>query len=460
VSGIWHSPTVRDIAFAVFMAVLTVLGSIGESNPKRSYDQGPPGHPVPVAPWWAYLLVAAASLALIWRRRHPVPVLVISTGAVVAYTALGYVNGAALLAPAVALYTVATRYPARRAIVTAIVTFLVVVTVTAAADPFGALGGSTIPIPGLFAAVTFAGIAVANRRAYVDSIRARAELAERGREQEVRSRVDAERLRIARELHDVVAHTMAMINVQAGVAAHVSTDLPPPVSDALQAIKEASKGGLRELRAILAVLRQVDDDDTTSPTPGLADLDALVAGVSAAGLRTTCEVTGTARALPPAVDLAAYRIVQESLTNALRHAGPASAVVLIGYGERELRLEVTDTGSGVAAPQLSSASIASLERGPQVATVPAARLPVPTAATANRDLAVPSRAVLAPGTGAGPAAPTPASAPTAAPRHVGGSGHGLVGMRERSLAVGGTLATDRTAGGGFRVRAHLPLDES
>ena len=389
---------VRDTAFAVFMAVLTLLGSIGESNPKRSYDQGSPGHPVPVAPWWAYLLVAVASLALIWRRRYPLLVLVISTGAVVVYTALGYVNGAALLAPAAALFTFATLYPARRAIATAILTFLAVVTVTALANPFGTFAGTTIPLPGLFAAVTFAGIAVANRRAYVESIRQRAELAERGREQEVRRRVDAERLRIARELHDVVAHTMATINVQAGVAAHVSPDLPPQVSAALQAIKESSKGGLRELRAILAVLRQVDDNDTTSPTPGLADLDALASGVTAAGLLTTCQVTGTVRPLPPAVDLAGYRIVQESLTNALRHAGPATAVVHIGYGERELCLEVTDTGHGIVS--------------------------------------------------------------TASARDGDGPGHGLIGMRERALAVGGTLRTDQPPGSGFHVTAHLPLEES
>ena len=191
----------------------------------------------------------------------------------------------------------------------------------------------------MVAAALFAGIAVANRNAYVASIRDRAE-------QDARRRLDEERLRIARELHDVVAHTMATINVQAGVAAHVLPTRPEAAAESLQAIKTASKEGLRELRAILNVLRQADDADPTQPAPGTARLEDLIAGARRAGLETTFTVTGDPVPLPAAVDLAAYRIIQESLTNTIRHAGPATAAVSLGYASDELRIDVTDTGRG------------------------------------------------------------------------------------------------------------------
>lgn len=393
-----------SVAFALFMTIVVVWGSWGEGNPTQPADQETPGHLAPVPVWWAYGIVAVAALALIWRRSHPVAVLMVSTVAVLAYTALGYVNGAALLAPAAALYTVASRVSVRRALLAGVAVLVPLLIATAWANPFGTFGGTFIPLPWVMAAASFAGIAVANRRSYVDAIRQRADEAERSREEEARRRVDAERLRIARELHDAVAHTMATINVQAGVAAHLSPDLPPQVAGALQAIKESSKNGLRELRAILNVLRQVDDTDTTTPTPGLGDLPALVAGVNAAGMPTTWHTEGARTALPPAVDLAAYRIVQESLTNALRHAGPATADVYLGYGDHELSLVVTDTGHG------------------------------PRAVAGNESTTV----------GAG----------------TGHRGHGLIGMRERANAAGGTLQSGPGPGGGFRVSARLPLDPS
>jgi signal transduction histidine kinase len=160
-------------------------------------------------------------------------------------------------------------------------------------------------------------------------------------------RVDEERLRIARELHDVVAHTMATINVQAGAAIHVAAERPDAAVDALRAIRGASKAGLRELRAILNLLRQADEADSTTPAPGLAQIEALIESTCRAGLATTLTVTGNRHPLPPEIDLAAYRIVQESLTNAIRHAGPASAAVSLGYGDSELAIEVTDTGRGL-----------------------------------------------------------------------------------------------------------------
>jgi signal transduction histidine kinase len=384
----WFTVPVRDALLAVAVTVVLLLGSIGEAYPNDPGNKSQfHGHPVP-HPGAGYLLVAVACLALAWRRRHPVAVLAVSTAAVAAYSLLGYVNGAALVAPVLALYAVASQVSVRRALVAAVATLAVLMTVTAARNPFGHIsGGGFDIIPFMVAAALFAGIAVANRMAYVASIKDRAE-------QDAQRRIDEERLRIARELHDVVAHTMATINVQAGVAVHVLPTRPEAAADALQAIKTASKEGLRELRAILNVLRQADDADPTQPAPGTAQLDALIAGACRAGLETRLTVTGEPVPLPAAVDLAAYRIVQESLTNAIRHAGPATAEVSLCYGEGELRISVADTG-----------------RGP------------------------------APGNGGSP----------------GSGGHGLAGMRERAATVGGTLETGPRPGGGYRVAARLPM---
>jgi signal transduction histidine kinase len=337
----WLGSPLRDVAFALLVTVVLVAGTYGEGHPTNPSDRVQfRGHPVPHPPLAALALVAVACLALALRRRWPVTVLAVSTGAVACFSLLGYVNGAALLAPILALYAVATQVSARRAAVAAVATAAVLLVVTGVNNPFGGptRGGFDL-IPFLAAAALFAGIAVANRRAYVASIHERAQ-------QEARRRVDEERLRIARELHDVVAHTMATINVQAGTAAHVLPTRPEVAAEALQAIKAASKEGLRELRAILNVLRQADEADPTQPAPGTAQLETLVAGARRAGLETTLTVTGQPLPLPAAVDLAAYRIVQESLTNTIRHAGPATATVSLDYRDDELRIDVADTGRG------------------------------------------------------------------------------------------------------------------
>ncbi len=382
----WRVSTARHVLFAVIFTAVIVSGTYGEAHPSQPRDQFVSGHHVPHTPAAALLLVAAACLVLAVRKRYPVAVLSVSTAAVAAYSLLGYVNGAALLAPVVALYTVASTTSVRRAVGWAAVTLVALAAATIAANPFGPFGGGVITLPGLVAAASFGGIAVANRRAFVASIQARAD-------DEALRRIDEERLRIARELHDVVAHTMATINVQAGVAAHVAAERPDAAVDALLAIKLASKEGLRELRAILNVLRQADEADSTAPAPGLAQLDALIDGARRAGLTTTLTVTGDRRPLPAAADLAAYRIIQESLTNVIRHAGPATATVSLGYAGAELVITVTDTGRGV-----------------------------PAEAAAGD-----------------------------------GGGHGLAGMRERAASVAGTVQTGPRAGGGFRVRARLPI---
>jgi signal transduction histidine kinase len=404
-----------DAVLAVSMTALIVLGSLGEAYPTNSGDRIPGLVP---PPWPAYLLVGAAGVALLWRRWWPVPVWAFTMATVMAYSLLGYVYGAALLAPTIALYTVITFGGVRRALLLGAAS-VVLLMAAGAFGPFNGIGGPVTVVPFEMAASVCLGLAMANRRAYVQEIRDRADRAERTREEEARRRVDVERLRIARELHDVVAHTMATINVQASAAAHLLPDDPPAVADALGAIRAASKDGLRELRTILNVLRAADEPDPTQPQPGLAQLDALVATTRRAGLPTTVRWAGTQSDpladtqtdalggtlagalpdLPPAVDLAGYRIVQESLTNTLRHAGPATATVEVAIDDDHLTVTVTDTGHG------------------------------PPGTTGQ------------PGNGS-----------------VSG-GHGLAGMRERAVSVGGTLEAGPAAGGGFRVAARLPLHD-
>ncbi len=341
-----------DAARVLALTAVLVGGSIAEAYPQQPTDKGSAGQVVPHPPAALFGLVALATLVLWWRRRRPVAVFAVSLIAVLLYTGLGYVDGAALVAPMIALYSVAVAGTLRRALLLGALALVSLMAIDAVFEPFGATGGSVLLIPFEVAASVLLGLAVASRRAYFAAVEDRAALAERTREEEARRRVDAERLRIARELHDVVAHTMAMINVRAGVAVHVIDQQPQQAAEALIAIKQASKEGLRELRAILDVLRQADEVEPTGPAPRLAQLDQLVAATSDAGLPTTVQVRGTPRPLPPTVDLAAYRVIQESLTNALRYAAPASTNVSLHYQATQLIIEIRDTGRGLrgAAP--------------------------------------------------------------------------------------------------------------
>jgi len=171
-------------------------------------------------------------------------------------------------------------------------------------------------------------------------------LLERESEEEAKRAVADERLRIAQELHDVVAHSMGVIAVQAGVGAHVIDDDPAEAKRSLEAIATTSRGTLVEIRRLLGVLRS-DGDAAYQPAPGLADLDRLVADVGGAGLDVALCIDGERGDVPPGVDLTAYRIVQEALTNVLKHAGPAHTTVTVGYEPGALRLEIADDGRGV-----------------------------------------------------------------------------------------------------------------
>jgi signal transduction histidine kinase len=377
-----------DGVSAVVLAATVLLGSIGEAT-GREIDHltgTRPGVP-------AYALVVVASLVLIWRRRWPVATFAIALAGVLAYSALGYENGAALLAPSVGLFTVAVAGDARRALLLGAVALVSLMTVYALCSPFGT-GASFIVIPFEVATSLFLGLVVAIRVAYVAEIQDRAERAERTRDEEARRQVDAERLRIARELHDAVAHNISVINIQVRVAAQVIPDPPEPGALALAAIKEASVEALSELRNILGLLRQADEAEPTTPTPGMDQLETLVSAAGRAGLSVRLTVVGEPYRPPPTVDVAAYRIVQESLTNALRYAASAAVDVRVGYRPDGVTVEIADDGSTEA---------------PANGTIPQ------------------------------------------------GSGHGIIGMRERAVAAGGTLDAGPTTGGGFRVLAGLPV---
>jgi signal transduction histidine kinase len=206
-------------------------------------------------------------------------------------------------------------------------------------------------LPALIAMATaiLLGLWLRTRSQLIAEARERAEQAERTKEEEARRRVDEERLRIAREVHDTVAHSIATINVQAGVAVHVLDKRPEQARDALVAIKQASADAMRDLRSTLGMMRGVGRV-SRSPSPRLAQLDDLVAMARDAGLQAEVDVHGEGRDLPSSVDLAAYRILQESLTNVIKHARARRVTLSLSFGARRIALRVDDDGRGLTAP--------------------------------------------------------------------------------------------------------------
>jgi signal transduction histidine kinase len=276
-----------------------------------------------------------------------VVVLGIAVAGAVGWAALGQIDGAALVPAIVGVYWTALT----RAWVTAVAAGLAgaaaIFVTEGLAGPFGWFGGPNATMwPELLAAGALGGY-VAARRQWLSAEADRVARAEQAREEETRSRVDAERMRIARELHDVVAHSMAMINVQATAAGMRLADDPASAAEAIQAIRVASKSGLRELRTILQVLRQADGG-SPAPAPDLGAIGALVEATSAAGTPTMLRLTEPPVPLPPSVALAAYRIVQESLTNVVRHAGRVPATVVLRQDGGYLQVDVVNDGG--AAP--------------------------------------------------------------------------------------------------------------
>jgi signal transduction histidine kinase len=376
-SGLRWPAAWRGLPDALLAVVLGLAALFGTVAGERSQ----PGR-IPLDAGGAALALAAAG-ALAFRRRAPLAVLGFVTAAISAYLILGYPYGPAIAPLVVAIYTVAVQLPAGRSLGACAVALAGVL-----AEPFWLAVSRS---PGRLAAVLpWAGwLLVPWAAGTVVS------LARRAREDESRQRANAERLRIAREMHDVVGHGLAAINMQAQVALHVLDRRPEQARLALDAISQSSQDALGELRATLAVVRApggaAGDGDGRRPAATLTQLDRLVSRMVGSGLHVTVKINGERPDLPTAVDLAGYRIIQESLTNVLRHAGPATATVGVDYQPDALVVEVLDDGS-----------------------------------------ARPGR-----------------------PARVGGNG--ITGMSDRAGALGGTLTAGPRPGGGFGVHARLPI---
>ncbi|MDF2741569.1 MAG: two-component system sensor kinase [Actinomycetia bacterium] len=410
-------PTVADgLLAALLTAVALPLLFLPSENFERLYATGfrDPG---PLA----VLLTLCQTVPVTWRRRAPYAVLAVTTAAAILHLALGFKPTFAEAAMVVSLYTVAAHRPRRQALAAALA-------FAAAMVGYGLIAEARYPSPFQdslqawvltfiqVAAAFFLGDAQKRRLGYMAKLEAlNLQLAE---EQELRSRwaVAAERSRIARELHDVVAHSVSVMVVQAGAARRTVAASPGQAATALGQIESTGRQALVELRRLLGLLRDDDGqatDAALAPQPSLANLESLAAAAREAGLPVEVTVEGEPRPLPAGVDLSAYRIVQEALTNSLKHAGPARARVRVCYGREAVEVQVTDDGRGE--PPVAGESglvVVTLDRGGV--------------------LEVPDRS--------------------------SGDGHGLIGMRERVALFGGTMEAGADPGGGYRVAARLPLD--
>ena len=384
---------VDDALLAAGLAAFGVVGTLG------AVDNQPTSRP-PGLLGWGLLVVASAAVA--FRRRHPVAVLAVTAAATAGWLAARHPYGPVFLPLCVAVYTAASSIPRERfpALVAGVGGLLVVLVTIGVADGRERLYDE---VPNELPRVLLAWATLLGVPLWVGwaaRVRREQAAAERSR------RADEERLRVARELHDVVSHSIAMINFRAGVALHVLDRRPGEARAALEAILAGSAGAMQELRAALGVLRQ-GGGSARAPVPGLAELGELVAGVSAAGPKVQLTIEGEPAELPPAVDLAAYRVVQESLTNVVKHAGPAATTVRIAYQPSLLVVEITNDGPG--------SGIANIDPGSGIT---------------NAD----------PGGGVAGVDP----------------GSGIAGMRERVVAAGGELVAGPRPGGGFQVTARLP----
>jgi len=329
----------------VLIGAIQVLGTIA-----FAHDQSGRRHLDALA----FALLLAGPVLLLLRRSYPVPVLIGVLAVTSAYVLVGYPYGPFVVSAVVALgRAVLSGY--RRAVwLCAAVAYGVVFGLRwlLHVGPRTSVG-EAIGVAAWLLVLLFG----------VEQIRAgreRVSAAIRGREEETRRRAGEERLRIARELHDVLAHNISLISVQAGVALHLIDEQPEQVRASLTAIKQASKDALGELRSVLGVLRQDGEEPPLSPAPSLAGLADLVAGATAAGVRVRTEIAGQPRPLPAGVDGTAFRIVQEALTNVVRHAGPARAVVRVAYAEHDVTVQVDDDGSQAAAASGSGSGIAGM----------------------------------------------------------------------------------------------------
>lgn len=342
-------------------------------------------------------ILVLGSLPLTFRRRYPVSVVALTFLALSSHELLGFPE-APILGPYFAIYSLGA-YRDRRvssvAAAVAIAAYLSAYVYEVIHYGTPALG---IVRNFLFVFALWAlGASIRTVRLHAEELEGRAARLEREREENARRAIADERARIARELHDVVAHNVSVIVVQAGGARRVLESRPEQAAQALGSIERIGRQALAEMRRLLGVLQRPDDEPSSlKPQPGVAQLESLVAQVSQAGVPVELAVEGEPRVLPAGVDLSVYRIVQEALTNTLKHGGPsARARVIIRYREHDLEVEVVDDGRGIAARP----------EEPDVI-----------------------------------------------------QGQGLVGMRERAALFGGELRAGPRTGGGYSVLARLPLE--
>lgn len=387
----WREGAITATAFA-----LCLLGGMLR-------DDGSALSPPPAG---AYLLAVVSCAVLPVRHRAPLAAMAVTTANGVLVPFLDLLLSPLIVAPAVITaysLTVRTERHAASAVSLTSVALLV-----ASAPLFGALSWKDAGRVGAVAAFPLVagvlGHSARNRRAYLAAMEERARRAEESRDSEARRRVAEERVRIARELHDLVAHQITLANAQATVAAHLFDARPEQTRKSLKELVETTGDALDDLRATVGLLRQSGDAAAPAePAPGLSRLPALLESFRRAGLEVSVHQEGTARPLAPGVDLTAYRIVQEALTNVTKHAGTGSARVLLAWNRDRVTITVADDGGGART--------------------------APTASTGPRGATVPDRP----------------------------PGYGLIGMRERATAVGGHLSAGRRPEGGFLVSTQLPL---
>ena len=385
-------PTLRDAA-----VVLALVGAMAAEALWFPYDDAE----LTQRTW---PLVVGTALPALVRRTHPMAALVASAGMLLITTDVCPVVQTAPFPAMIAGFWVARTYGRRVALVTGLLLVPYVLYLLSRGGVDKVFSLETPKNLAFIALPLVLGIAVRYREQSVQALVDRAESAERSREQEALRRVGEERLRIARDVHDVVSHSMVAINVQAGVGAHLMDNDPAAARQTLLDIRRISAETLTDLRGILGLLREDEGEVPVEPTLTLASLEDLASSLRAAGLDLSLHVDlggDPAATLPTSVDVTAYRVVQEALTNVLRHAGPGATRVTITRAEEHLVVEVVDDGGGLVHAHRS---------------------------------------------------PGPGSEPVP-----DGGGHGLDGMRERVRAIGGELHAGPRAEGGWSVRAQLPL---
>jgi signal transduction histidine kinase len=294
-------------------------------------------------------IVAGASLA--WRRLYPIPVALLVTAVSIAEAAAGMTLHSAV-SPVVALFLVSWSigaYEDRRRAILGLTLLVSGVWVSMAVDMLRGTDhyvGTDFPwIGALVLAPGVLGIAFGARTRSLRAAEARTQLLELER----REAIASERARIARELHDVIAHSVSVMTVQAGAAEEMLKTDPARAFEPVRAIQDTGRGALVEMKRLVGVLRDDDEDVGLAPQPGLGDVERLLEQMRNAGLEVDLRIEGAERPVPPGVDLSAYRVIQEALTNTLKHTGGAPAIVTVRFGDDALEVEVTDAGSGAPA---------------------------------------------------------------------------------------------------------------